>query len=446
MTNVADWLAANPHIRSLRLGTCDVNGIARGKRLPAGHAAKLGEGGARMPLSVLFCDIEGADIEDSPLVFDTGDADGVLMPTERGPMQAPWLDNAALVPMWMWSDDGRPFEGDPRHALSTIAKRYAAKGWTPVVATEMEFYLTGFTSEAPVPPRDPETQLRTKGTTILSLEELDRFEPFFDDLYAGCEAMGIPADAATSEAANGQFEINLLHVNDMLRAADDAWLFKLLVRGLARKHELGATFAAKPFAGTSGTGLHVHFSVLDAEGRNIFDNGGAEGTPALRHAIAGCIAALPASQLILAPHANSYERLVPEAHAPMQLCWAYENRTAAIRVPGGAAQARRIEHRVAGGDVNPYLLLTALLGAALIGIERAQEPPAPITGNAYALKLPELPCDWTAALERFEADPLTGQLFNKLLKDNLIRTKRQEIAQIAPLDAEAQVALYLHYI
>lgn len=445
MLDLEKWCGAHPDITSLRLGVADINGIARAKRMPAAHASKL-TGGLRMPLSALFCDVEGADIDDSPLVFDSGDADGVLMPTSRGPVPAPWLQNAAFVPMWMHTEDGSAFAGDSRHALARVAERYASKGLRAVVATELEFYLFDPTPAQPTPPLDPLTHTQTHGTQILSLEELDRFAPFFDDLYAGCEAMGICADAATSEAANGQFEINLMHVDDMMRAADDAWLFKLLVRGLARKHGLGATFAAKPFTDQSGTGLHVHFSVLDQDDRNIFDDGGEAGTDALRHAIAGCLNALPASQIILAPHGNSYARLVPQAHAPMQVCWAYENRTAAIRVPGGAPQARRIEHRVAGGDANPYLLLTAILGAALDGIEAGKTPPPPLQGNAYAQDLPMLPSDWAAALARFERDPAADAVFPKLLKDNLIRTKQQEITRIAPLDAQAQVALYLNYI
>ncbi|MEM9579234.1 MAG: glutamine synthetase family protein [Pseudomonadota bacterium] len=442
MTDLAAWLTAQPDITSLRLAACDLNGIARGKRLPATHASKIANGGARMPLSALNCDIEGADIDGSPLVFESGDADGVLQMTERGPLPAPWLAGASLIPVSLYNDDATPFAGDPRHALAAVQTRYRAHQWTPVVATEMEFYLFDASAKRPAPPPDPQTGKPTIGTTILSLEELDRFEPFFNDLYTGCEAMGIPADAATSEAGNGQFEINLMHVDDMMRAADDAWLFKLLVRGVARKHGLGATFAAKPFAGESGSGLHVHFSILDRDHHNIFDNSAMTGTDHLRAAVAGCLAAMPASQLILAPHANSYDRLVPGSHAPMQICWGYENRTAAIRIPGGAPQAKRIEHRVAGGDVNPYLLLTAILGAALDGIEAKASPPAPITGNAYAQGLPELSGDWQTAIDAFKTCPL----FAPQLKDNLIRTKQQELANIAPLDAAAQKELYLHYI
>ena len=179
----------------------------------------------------------------------------------------------------------------------------------------------------------------------------------------------IPADTAISETGLGQFEINLMHSDDALRAADDTWLFKMMVKGLARRHGFAASFMAKPYPEYSGNGLHTHFSLLDRDGNNVFDNGGPEGTTMLHNAVAGCLAAMHDCTLIFAPHANSYDRLVPGMHAPTGIAWAYENRTAAVRIPSGSSAARRIEHRVAGGDVNPYLMLAAILGAALIGIE-----------------------------------------------------------------------------
>ena len=186
-----------------------------------------------------------------------------------------------------------------------------------------------------------------------------------------------------------------------------------------------------------------HFSVLDANGNNIFDNGGPEGTETLHHAIAGCMNALAPSALILAPHGNSYDRLVPNAHAPTSICWAYENRTAAIRVPGGHHKGRRIEHRVAGGDVNPYLMLAAVLGAALNGIEDAIQPPAPITGNAYDQSLPQLPSDWATAIDLFESAPQIARIFPAELIRNLVATKRQEFNLFADLTSDERIDLYL---
>jgi glutamine synthetase len=277
---------------------------------------------------------------------------------------------------------------------------------------------------------------------MLSLRALDAFDAFFTDLYDACEAMDIPAETAISEAGLGQYEVNLVH-GPGLKAADDAWLFKLLLRGMARRHGFAASFMAKPYADFSGNGMHVHFSVLDADGRNVFDDGGSGGTDTLRSAVAGCLAAIPGSTLIFAPHGNSYDRLVPEAHAPTGICWAYENRTAAIRIPGGEPAARRIEHRVAGGDVNPYLLLAVVLGAALSGIDTGARPPPPVRGNAYDRDLPQMPMDWDTAMAAFEADALMPRLLTPDLVRNYLMTKRQERDTYLRLSEDERVELYL---
>lgn len=441
---MSEWLMAHPEVRTIRVAACDLNGQARGKRMPTRFASKIESEGTRFPFSVLNLDIWGEDIDDSPLVFDTGDPDGVLHPTERGFVPMPWLSApTALLPLWMYHEDGRPFDGDPRHALARVIKRYADKGLTPVVATELEFYLIDdSTRQLRVPP-SPRTGKRRPGADTLALRALDAFDIFFSDLYDACEAMDIPADTAISEAGLGQFEINLVHQPDALKAADDTWLFKMLVRGLARKHGFAASFMAKPYDDYAGNGMHTHFSVLDRDGNNIFSDGGPRGSDALHHAIGGCLNAIPGSSLLFAPHGNSYDRLVPENHAPTGICWAYENRTAAVRVPGGGAAARRIEHRVSGGDVNPYLMLAGVLGAALIGIEDAITPHPPITGNAYDQNLPQMPNTWGAAIDTFEGCPMMARIFPEGLIRNLVLTKRQEVKYYAELTPEEQVELYL---
>ncbi len=438
------WLSEHPEIRNIRAAVSDLNGQARGKRMPARFGDKLLSEGSRMPMSVLNVDIWGDDIEDSPLVFASGDADGVLKPTERGFVPMPWLATpTALLPMWMFLDDGTPFAGDPRHALKLVLDRYAALGWTPVVATELEFYLIDDAGDALQPPPSPRSGKRRLGGEVLSLRALDAFDGFFTELYDACETMDIPAEAAISEGGMGQYEINLSHSPDALKAADDAWLFKLLVRGLARKHGFAASFMAKPYAEEAGTGLHTHFSVLDAEGRNIFDDGGEAGTALLHHAIAGCLAAMSASTLVFAPHGNSYDRFMPGSHAPTGIAWGYENRTTAIRVPAGDPKARRIEHRVAGGDINPYLMLSVVLGAALLGIEDKLKAPAPVKSSAYEAKLAQLPTRWDDAIAAFESDMLTPRLLPKQLIRNYVMTKKQEAQYYAELSPAERIDLYL---
>lgn len=441
------WLEDHPEIRNLRCGAADLNGQARGKRVPRRFAEKLEKDGTRFPLSVLNLDIWGEDIDDSPLVFESGDADGLLLPTDRGYVPMPWLRApSAILPLWAFHDDGTPFSGDPRHALASVLARYKDRGLTPVAATEMEFYLVDDSGKEIRQPKSPKSGKRRAGAEILSLRALDAFDEFFNELYDACDAMDIPAEAAISEGGVGQFEVNLEHVPDALKAADDAWLFKMLVRGLARNHGMAASFMAKPYEDYPGNGLHTHFSVLDADGNNVFANDSHEGTSLLQNAIAGCLAGIPDLTLIFAPHGNSYERLVPGAHAPTSICWAYDNRTASVRVPGGSFAARRIEHRLAGGDVNPYLFLAAVLGSALIGIEDGMTPPVPITGNAYDQKLPQVPGTWEDAINAFEHSALARRIFDPQLVDNLIRTKRQEMAHFAEMTPEEQIDHYLDLV
>ncbi|MEC9104352.1 MAG: glutamine synthetase family protein [Pseudomonadota bacterium] len=434
------------HIRTFRVAAADLNGQLRGKRLPRSAFDKLDQGNTRLPLSVLNVDIWGADIKDSPLVFETGDADGVMMPTERGPVPMPWLETpSALVPMEMFSDQGIPFAGDPRHALRDVLKRYDDNGWTVRAGIEMEFYLVDDSGPDLAPPENPQSGRPLQGHAILSLRQLDAFDDFISDVYEACEDMDIPAQSTISEAGLGQFEIDLDH-REALRAADDAWLFKALIKGMARKHGMAGTFMSKPLPDEAGSGMHVHFSVTDREGRNIFDNGGPAGTPLLHHAVAGCLEAMPASTLVFAPHGPSYDRFVPGAHAPTGACWAYENRTAALRIPGGAPAARRIEHRVAGGDNNPYLVLAAILGAALIGMEDGLVAPPPITGNAYDMDLPQLKSDWLSAIEAFETDPLIARIFSPALIRNLTLTKRQEMERLAEIPPKSHWKTYLEAV
>ena len=336
-----------------------------------------------------------------------------------------------------------PYDGDPRQALARVVERYTALGLTPVVATELEFYLIDDRGHEPRVPPSPRSGKRRHQAEILALRQLDAWDGFFTRLYEACEAMDIPADTTISEAGPGQFEVNLMHQPDAMKAADDAWLFKLLVKGLAREHGVAASFMAKPYEDYAGNGLHTHFSVIDSDGTNIFDerqNGGAD---LLGHAISGCLSAMPGSTLVFAPHASSYDRFVPGAHAPTAAAWAHENRTAALRVPSGGPAARRIEHRVAGGDINPYLLIAAILGAALNGLEDHEAPPPPITGNAYAQNLPQLPQTWDAAIAAFAEAPEIRRIFTPGLIDNMLATKRQELHYMGELSDTERRDLYL---
>lgn len=445
--NLNSLLLENPEIEAVFACVCDLNGTMRGKRLPIEQAVKILGGGLRMPLSTLSVDVWGEDIEGSELVFETGDSDGICDFTGRPIVLINWTNRpSALAMLWMREEDGKPFMGDPRRALAEIVDRYKERGLTPVVATEMEFYLYDPSGTQPEPPRSPITDKRLDSDGALSLDELEHFDAFLDDVYDACAEQGIPADAAISENGAGQFEINMMHVADALKAADDAVLFKRLVRGIARKHGLAATFMAKPYGERAGSGLHVHFSLENEAGENLFDNGTDEGAPLMRNAVAGLLATMQENTLVFAPHENSYRRLLPGAHAPTSVAWGYENRTAAIRIPGGSPKARRIEHRVAGADTNPYLVLASILGGAFIGIEREMEPEEPISGDAYSMKLDHLPLDWATAIEAFRRGRNIQNVYSKRLQTMLVESKTQELKRFARQVTDFEYDTYLEVV
>ncbi len=417
----------------IRAAVCDLNGIWRGKLMPAAQLEKVLGGSLRMPYSVPAIDVFGEDVADSPLVFNSGDADCLCLPTPKGALPELWQSGAAqFVPLVMADEDGTPSAIDPRQILAAVADKLKARGLTPVMAVEMEFYLVKL---GPIPPQ-AEAQM-------LAIDHADEHAAFFEAVYAACEAYGIPADAAISEGGAGQFEINLLHGPDPLEAADNAVFFKRIVKGVAKAQGFEASFMPKPYLNQSGSGLHVHFSLLDEAGNNVFDDGTEAGSETLRHCVNGLLHLMPASTLILAPHLNSYRRLTPNSHAPTGIGWGYENRTSAIRIPGGSPKARRVEHRVAGADANPYLLLAVLLAGVLEGLDAKQEPAAPTKGNAYEAGLPQLPANWAAAIDEFEASEALKAHLNPQFCAVFTAMKRQEFNRFAQRMSDFEVATYL---
>ncbi len=428
----------------------DLNGNLRGKRMPPHAYDKVQQEGIKLPRSVLGFDFWGADVLDNGLVFETGDSDGVCLPVSAQAVPVPWAESPRSQVMAMMSNaDGSPFEADPRQVLNRVVKRFKALGLTPVVATELEFYLMDGETEATRRPREPKLAdghgRRLTETDGYSIDEMDGFSAFFADVRQSCEIQGIPADTIISELGPGQFEINLNHIDNPLLAADQAIMFKRLVKGVSRKHGYLASFMAKPYAERSGNGFHVHFSLLDQEGRNVFDNGAEEGTTVLKHAVAGLMQTMADSMLCFAPHLNSYRRFLAGAHAPTFASWGYENRTVAIRIPDSPTVARRIEHRVAGADANPYLVLAAVLAGALYGIENKLMPPPAIAGDAYSEMNDELllPRKWEQATDIFnQSDVLRDYLGEEFIRV-YTAVKRQEQNILSQRITDVEYEAYL---
>ena len=328
MTSETEWarpfLEAHPDVEVIEAFIVDANGQLRGKWVPLETAKKVFTGELRLPRSAFAVDIWGTDVVEAGLAVDSGDSDGVCVPARSSLAMIPWLERpTAQLLMSMVNADGSPFFGDPRQVLAKVLARFSEHGWTPVVASELEFYFVDPKAEdgRPLPPISPATGRRLSAPQCYSVAEMQEFEGVLADLGRTCLAQGIPADTTISEYGPGQYEINLNHVADGLLAADHAVLMKRAVKGVARRHGLEATFMAKPYGNYSGNGLHVHFSVLDEAGANIFAGTDASGSPALRHAMGGLLATMADAMAIFAANANSYRRFQAGSHAPTTASW-----------------------------------------------------------------------------------------------------------------------------
>ncbi|MBY6189709.1 glutamine synthetase family protein [Microbulbifer agarilyticus] len=440
------FLADHPDLKWIEGFAFDINGVPRGKWLPADSAKKLLKGGLQMPRSAVSLDIWGRDIENSPLVFASGDSDGVCQPVSPICL-APWhREQTAQLHMQLHEADGSVLYADPRAQLQKVVERLARLGLKAVCATEVEFYLLREDSDElgrPRPVSDNDSEL-VPSTDVYDLAELDAQRHFFADVRAACEEQGIPADSILSECAPGQFEINLLHSDDPVKVADQTLLFKRLLKGVARSHGLRVSTMAKPFGELAGNGMHVHMSLVDKDGNNVFNDGTDEGSELLQQAVAGMMATANDAMAIFAPHANSYRRFQESSHAPLNLCWGYDNRTVTFRIPASEPAARRIEHRIAGADVNAYLVLAAILAGVCHGLENKLQPGAPVEGDAYQVESEQLINTWSGALKRFEQSALWREYLDPEFVDLFVLLKRQEQAEIAARVTDVEYQSYLH--
>jgi glutamine synthetase len=261
------------------------------------------------------------------------------------------------------------------------------------------------------------------------MTDLESVSDILSEITAACEAQGVPTGAALAECGPNQWEVNLRHVGDVRQACDQAIRFKRIVKGVAHRNGVEATFMAKPYADAPGSGMHLHVSVLDRDGRNVFASDDALGNDALKQAAAGLLETMADGMAIYAPNANSYRRLRPELYVPMNATWGYNNRGVAVRVPVSGPADRRLEHRVAGADANPYLVAAVVLAGMLHGIERKLAPPPPLVGNAYTQRLaaPMLPGDWATALTRFGESAFLREYFGERFVTLYERTRRGEM-------------------
>jgi len=380
------WLNDN-RVTEIECLVPDLTGVARGKILP--RAKFTQERGMRIPEAVLGMTVTGNyPTEDAGYdrAISSTDRDMVLKADPTTITMVPWAtDPTAQVIHDCYFADGRLVDFAPRSVLRRVLKLYADRGWKPVVAPELEFYLTAKNSDPDLPLKPPIGRSGRAETTrqVYSIDAVNEFDPLFEDIYDYCALMNLDVDTLIHETGAGQMGLNFQH-GDALALADNVFYFKRTLREAALKHDMYATFMAKPMAGEPGSAMHVHQSVSDAAtGRNIFSQEDGSPSPVFRHYIGGLQRYTPAAMAILAPYVNSYRRIVRHTAAPINVQWGMDNRTVGFRIPISGVEQRRVENRIIGADANPYLAMAVTLACGYLGMVDQLEPTPMYNGSAY---------------------------------------------------------------
>jgi glutamine synthetase len=429
MTDTRKWFEQHA-ISEVECVIPDLNGILRGKVVPAAKLLASLDGVAIMlPGSALTVTVTGNYA--SPLDDESAyqDADMRLVPDLSSLCRVPGPGKGrASVFADAYAQDGTPWPTAPRQVLKSVLEAYAARGWRPVIAPELEFYLTGPSTDPGHPLTAPVGRSGRPETSPdpYGLESLGEFQAVIDQVRAHAQAMSLPLDTMIHETGAGQLEINFQH-GDTLHLADQVLLFKRLVREAARDHGLAATFMAKPIAEQASSSMHLHMSVVDAaSGVNLFaDESGAD-SRMFGHFIGGLQTYIPHAMPLFAPHVNSFRRLRPTLSAPTNVEWARDNRSCGLRAPASSRTGRRIENRLPGADANPYLAMAGSLIAGFLGIEQKLQRRPEAVGNAYKAKS-TLPRTLDEALARMAVcEPVLG-LLGKAFADAYLRLKEVEL-------------------
>lgn len=428
MGDAADWIARN-RVTEVECLVPDMNGVLRGKVLPAEKFLKAADGAALyIPTSALLVCIDGRYSGSIDEGFAYADPDMRVVPDLGSLCLAPGASppRAFVLADACYPAD-EPWSALPRTLLKSVLALYAAKGWRAVVAPELEFYLTAPNADA----RDVLTApvgicgRKENSQHPYDMEALEKFEPVIRRIYDHCAIAGIPVETLTHETGTAQLEINLLH-GDPLKLADHAVLFKRIARKAALDGGVHATFMAKPIEGQAGSSMHLHVSLIDEAGENLFaDRHGAD-TPMFRHFIGGLQKYIPEALPLLAPNVNSYRRIRPSLSAPANVEWSQDNRSCGLRVPKGGREARRVENRLAGADANPYLAIAATLISGYLGIAEQLERSPEALGNAY-LATSTLPRNLAQALDRLAACAPVRSLLGEDFFQTFLRVKQQEL-------------------
>jgi glutamine synthetase len=380
----------------------DIAGVARGKAMPAAKFAHQPH--FYLPNSIFLQTITG-EWADNPFDAFT-EPDMVMVPDFTTATAAPWTADVTLQVIHDAMDQaGNPVPFSPRNVLKRIVGLYNDQGWTPVVAPEMEFFLTArnIDPNQPVIPPMGRSGRRAAGKQAYSLSAVDEYGKVIDDIYDFAEAQGLEIDGILQEGGAGQIELNLAH-GDPVALADEVFYYKRLIREAALRHDCFATFMAKPIGGEPGSAMHIHTSVVDSKsGKNIFSGRKGEETDAFLHFIAGLQHHLTGAIAVLAPYVNSYRRYVPDFAAPINLEWGRDNRTTGLRIPISSPSALRVENRLPGMDCNPYLGIAATLACGYLGLMEKRDARPEFKDSAY-IDSDDIPTNMGDALDLLEED------------------------------------------
>lgn len=408
--SISQFLSDN-RIHEVECVIPDMTGIARGKILPKDLFLQAGE--MRLPKSVLLNTVNGQQPDNGPFVGET-DPDMVCMPDVSTVRIVPWAAEPVAVVIHDCQEfDGSPVHLSPRAVLRHVVSLYEAQGWRPVVAPEMEFYLVARQQNPHEPLQPPlgRTGKPEAGRQSYSIDAVNDFDPFFMELSQFCGVHRLGVETLIHEAGAGQMEINFSH-GDPMDLADRVFLFKRTVRETALRHGIFATFMAKPMEREPGSAMHIHQSIVDAHtGDNIFSLADGSASTHFAHYIGGLQKYVPQVMPMLAPYVNSYRRLSRFMSAPINVQWGHDNRTCGIRIPKSSPQARRVENRVPGVDVNPYLAMAATLACGYLGMMEKIKPSDPMDSSAWNLDY-ELPNHLQDAITRMrQCDALSTVLW-----------------------------------
>ncbi len=399
----------------------DQAGVARGKLMPT---EKFFRGGPMtLPASIFMQTITGEyPEEDVAFIEGLTDSDLIFRPDYSTLAIVPWAsDPTAQVIHDAYHKDGTMFDIAPRNVLKRVVKLYEDRGWKPVVAPEMEFYLVkpNIDPDYPLEPPIGRSGRPERARQAYSISAVNEFEELFDDVYEFSEEQGLEIDTLAHEDGTAQMEINLRH-GDPVELADQVFLFKRTIREAALRHEMHATFMAKPIATEPGSAMHIHHSVTDIEtGRNIFSEENGDLSRAFLSYIAGMQTFLPRVMCMQAPYVNSYRRFIRYTSAPINVRWGYDNRTVGLRVPLSDPQNRRVENRIPSSDANPYLAIAASLACGYLGLVRQLEPDRPIEGASLDASN-ALPRSILDAVRMLEDTPELVEIFG----ETFVRTYR----------------------